>query len=74
MHLKGMGKADPANRYKPIGTQTGATENSKDGFETLRVRPRVFLIRLRLTHFPTVRTARSQLDRETPSTYGIVES
>lgn len=23
--------------YKPIGTQTGATEKSKDGFETLRV-------------------------------------
>ena len=26
-----------SRRYKPIGTQTGATENSKDGFETLRV-------------------------------------
>lgn len=27
-----------STRYKPIGTQTGATENSKDGFETIRVR------------------------------------
>lgn len=24
-------------RYKPIGTQTGATEHSRDGFETIRV-------------------------------------
>ena len=36
-HSPFQGKADTKHSYKPIGTQTGATENSKDGFETLRV-------------------------------------
>ena len=62
-------EADPIIRYKPIGSQTGATENSKDGFETLRVRPEFpsHISTVILTHFPLGRPAKPQLDRQTPS-------